>query len=72
MATCLEKAVHSVYIACLQEHLTVCVCVFFPFGSEDGMWDYLFGLLVMAFFLLDVVQTGRQLMLLCNSLGDPR
>ena len=50
MATCLEKAVHSVYIACLSGTFnSLCLC-FFPFGSEDGIWDYLFGMLVMALF----------------------
>ena len=35
MTTCLGRAVHSVYCACLSS----CVCPSFPFGIEVGMWD---------------------------------
>ena len=35
-----ERAVHSVYCACLSStFINLCVCAFFPFDFEGGMWD---------------------------------
>ena len=40
MTTWLERAVHSVNLACLSLALVrFCVCRSFPFGIEGGMWD---------------------------------
>ena len=35
-----ERAVHSVYCACLSlTFITCCMCPSFPFGIGVGMWD---------------------------------
>ena len=39
MITCLERAVHSVYCACLLwAFVKFCVCPSFPFGIEGRIW----------------------------------
>ena len=40
MTTCLKRAVHSVYCACLSwAFVKFCVCPSFPFCTEGRMWD---------------------------------
>ena len=46
MTSCLGKAVHLFYYACLSctfinlcVCVCVCVCMCFPFGFEGGMWS---------------------------------
>ena len=55
-----ERAVHSVYLRVLREHLSVCECSSVPFGFEGGMWDLIVFLVIALYLLFTLISFNLQ------------